>query len=265
MIVKNEIDEVSFLEKSQTLKLVSMIPKKNPELEVGRNSSLYFAIGLNIMLFISWQAIEYKTYEEEAVVLDVLVMDTEIDEEIPLVSINTPPPPPPPVVMQETVQIVEDTEEIEETVFESTETSQDDLISDNVIRVEDVNVGQIEEEVEVPFALIEDIPLFPGCEKVKKSQRRKCFQEKMNAHVSKNFNYPEMALDMEISGRVFVIFVIAPDGRITKIRTRGPDKILEEEAYRIVSLLPTMIPGKQRGKPVSVPFSLPINFKMAEQ
>nr|WP_203257397.1 energy transducer TonB [Hyunsoonleella ulvae] len=242
-----------------------MIPKKNPELEVGRNSSLYFAIGLNIMLFFSWQAIEYKTYEEEAVVIDMIVMDTEIDEEIPLVSMNTPPPPPPPVVMQETVQIVEDTEEIEETVFESTETSQDDLISDNVIRVEDVNVGQIEEEVEVPFAVIEDVPLFPGCEKVKKSERRKCFQEKMNMHVAKNFNYPEMALDMEISGRVFVIFVIAQDGRITKIRTRGPDKILEDEAHRIVSLLPKMIPGKQRGKPVSVPFSLPINFKMAEQ
>lgn len=242
-----------------------MKPKKNPELEVGRNSSLYFAIGLNIMLFFSWQAIDYKTYEEEAVVLDVIVMDTEIDTEIPLVSMNTPPPPPPPTVMQETVQIVEDTEDIEETVFESTETSQDDLISDNVIRVEDVNVGEIEEEVEVPFALIEDVPIFPGCEKVKKSERRNCFQMKMNSHVTKNFRYPEMALDMGISGRVFVIFVIAPDGNITKLRTRGPDKVLEDEAQRIIGLLPKMIPGKQRGKPVSVPFSVPINFKMAEQ
>lgn len=246
-------------------KLAIMIPKKNPELEVGRNSSLYFAIGLNVMLFLSWQAIEYKTYEKEDVTIDMVVMENEIDEEIPLVSMNTPPPPPPPVMMQESVQIVEDTEDIEETVFESTETSQDELITDNVIRVEDVNVGELEEEVEVPFAVIEDVPIYPGCEKVKKSERRSCFQKMINAHVAKNFNYPEMALDMGIKGRVFVIFVIAPDGSITKIRTRGPDKILEEEAHRIVSLLPKMTPGKQRGKPVSVPFSLPINFKMAEE
>lgn len=242
-----------------------MIPKKNPEMEVGRNSSLYFAIGLNMMLLLSWQAIEYKTYEKEEVIIDMVMVEREYDEEVPLVSVNTPPPPPPPVVMQESVQIVEDTEDIEETVFESTETSQDDLISDNVIRVEDVNVGEIEEDVEVPFAIIEDVPLFPGCEKVKKSERRNCFQQKMNAHVASNFKYPEVALDMGISGRVFVIFIIAKDGSITKIRTRGPDKMLEKEAQRIVNLLPKMIPGKQRGKPVSVPFSLPINFKMAEQ
>lgn len=242
-----------------------MIPKKNPEIEVGRNSSLYFAIGLNMMLLISWQAIEYKTYEKEEVIIDMVMVEREYDEEVPLVSVNTPPPPPPPVVMQESVQIVEDTEDIEETVFESTETSQDDLISDNVIRVEDVNVGEIEEDVEVPFAIIEDVPLFPGCEKVKKSERRNCFQQKMNTHVASNFRYPEVALDMGISGRVFVIFIIAKDGSITKIRTRGPDKMLEKEAQRIVNLLPKMIPGKQRGKPVSVPFSLPINFKMAEQ
>ena len=241
-----------------------MTPKKNPELEVGRNSSLYFAIGLNVMLFFSWQAIEYKTYEKDEIAIDVVMIDGEIDEEVPLVmSTPPPPPPPPPVVMQESVQIVEDTEEVEETVFESTETSQNDVIAE-VIRVEDVEVGEVEEDVEVPFAVIEDVPLFPGCENVKKSERRDCFQQKMNAHVVKNFNYPQTALDMGISGRVFVIFVIAPDGEITKIRTRGPDKILEDEAQRIISKLPKMIPGKQRGKPVSVPFSLPINFKVNE-
>ncbi|SEQ58652.1 outer membrane transport energization protein TonB [Hyunsoonleella jejuensis] len=241
-----------------------MIPKKNPELEVGRNSSLYFAIGLNVMLFFSWRAIEYKTYEKDNVAIDVVMVDSEIEEEVPLVTMNVPPPPPPPVVMQESVQIIEDTEDIEETVFESTEVSQDDIIAE-VVRVEDVDVGELEEDVEVPFAIIEDVPLFPGCENVKKSERRDCFQQKMNAHVVKNFNYPQTALDMGIKGRVYVIFVIAPDGSISKIRTRGPDKILEDEAQRIISLLPKMIPGKQRGKPVSVPFSLPINFVMAEQ
>lgn len=240
-----------------------MEPKKNPELEVGRNSSLYFAIGMNIMLFISWQALEYKTYEAVDIELDRLVVEEVVEEEIPIMTMNTPPPPPPPpAVVTEEIQIVEDLEEVEETIIESTETSQDDVIDDRIISVSDVVVGEVDEYVEVPFAVIEDVPLFPGCEKVKRSQRRACFQKKMLAHVSKNFRYPETALEMEISGRVFVIFTIEKDGSIKKIKTRGPDRLLENEARRIVSLLPKMIPGKQRGKPVSVPFSLPINFKM---
>ena len=240
-----------------------MEPKKNPELEVGRNSSLYFAIGMNIMLFISWQALEYKTYEAVDIELDRLVVEEVVEEEIPIMTMNTPPPPPPPpAVVTEEIQIVEDLEEVEETIIESTETSQDDVIDDRIISVSDVVVGEVDEYVEVPFAVIEDVPLFPGCEKVKRSQRRACFQKKMLAHVSKNFRYPETALEMEISGRVFVVFTIEKDGSIKKIKTRGPDRLLENEARRIVSLLPKMIPGKQRGKPVSVPFSLPINFKM---
>lgn len=241
-----------------------MKPKKNPELEVGRNSSLYFAIGLNIMLFISWQALEYKTYEAIDVELAILTVEEVVEEEIPIMTMNTPPPPPPPppAVVTEEIQIVEDLEEVEETIIESTETSQDDVIADRVIRVSDVVVGVVDEYVEVPFTVIEDVPLFPGCEKVKKSERRACFQKKMLEHVNNNFEYPKAALEMGIGGRVYIVFTIDKDGTIKKIKTRGPDQLLENEARRIVSLLPTMIPGKQRGKPVSVPFSLPINFKM---
>ncbi|GAB1857736.1 energy transducer TonB [Flavobacteriaceae bacterium MHTCC 0001] len=244
-----------------------MIPKKNPELEVGRNSSLYFAIGLNIMLLLSWQVIEYKTYEEpENIVLyqDIVKVREEIDEEIPLVTRNTPPPPPPPVAMQESVEIVQDDAIVEETIFESTEVEQDEVVTE-VIQVDDIHVTEVVEEVEVPFAVIQDVPLFPGCEKVKKSKQRDCFQSKINAHIREHFSYPQIALDMGMTGRVSVIFVIAADGSITKVRTRGPDKLLEDEANRIVNLLPRMTPGKQRGKPVNVTFSLPINFVMAEQ
>jgi len=243
-----------------------MIPKKNPELEVSRNSSLYFAIGLNIMLFFSWQAIEYKTFEKQELgAIETILVNKVFEEEIPLVSVNTPPPPPPPVAMQESVKIVEDTEDIEETLFESTETTQEDLITNRVIRVEDVDVVAVEEHVEVPFAVIESVPVFPGCENVKKSDRRKCFQEKINAHVKEEFKYPQLALDMGIKGRVFVVFLIEKNGQIKKIKTRGPHKILEKEAQRIVSLLPKMTPGKQRGEPVAVNFALPINFTMATQ
>ena len=67
---------------------------------------------------------------------------------------------------------------------------------------------------------------------------------------------------MGIQGRVFVQFTIGKDGSISGIRTRGPDKNLEKEANRIISRLPTMTPGKQRGRPVRVPFSIPITFKL---
>ena len=57
-------------------------------------------------------------------------------------------------------------------------------------------------------------------------------------------------------------FIISKDGSITNIRMRGPDKNLEKEAERIISKLPAMTPGKQRGRPVRVPFSIPITFRL---
>ena len=59
------------------------------------------------------------------------------------------------------------------------------------------------EDVDVPFAVIEDVPIYPGCEKVPKSQRRACFQEQINKHIRKNFRYPEIAQEMGIQGRVY--------------------------------------------------------------
>ena len=141
------------------------------------------------------------------------------------------------------------------TVIESTETDEEEI-------VEIVEVEEEELDIDVPFAVIEDVPIFPGCERVKKSERRNCFQEKMNKHIRKNFRYPEIAQEMGIQGRVYVNFIIAKDGKITNIRMRGPDKNLENEAQRIIAKLPSMTPGKQRGRPVRVPFSIPITFRL---
>lgn len=237
--------------------------KKNPKADIGKNSSLFFAIGLNIMLFITWQALEFKTYDKATIDIGILNIEKEVEEDIPILNINTPPPPPPPAVVTESVQIVEDTEDIVETIIESTEASQDDRIAEPIVSVRDVAVVEVEEEVEVPFAIIEEVPIFPGCESLSKIQKRACFEEKMQAHVIKNFQYPQVALELGIHGRVYIMFTIDKDGGISNIKTRGPDKLLENEAIRIINQLPTMIPGKQRGKPVPVPFSLPINFVMA--
>jgi len=84
----------------------------------------------------------------------------------------------------------------------------------------------------------------------------------MQKHIRKNFRYPEIAQEMGVQGRVSVVFVIQRDGSIGNIRMRGPDKNLEAEALRIIKKLPKMTPGKQRGRAVKVPFSIPITFKL---
>ena len=209
-----------------------------------------------LILFLTWQAIEWKSYDKSLYDYEALDVENDEDEEIPITEqIKTPPPPPPaaPVV----IEIVEDEEDVEETVIESTETDEEEIIE-----VEDVEIEEEYDDVDVPFAVIEDVPIFPGCEKVKKSKRRDCFQEQMNKHIRKNFRCPEITQEMGIQGRVYVNFVIGKDGNISNIRMRGPDKNLENEANRIISKLPKMTPGKQRGKAVRVPFSIPITFKL---
>ena len=232
--------------------------KKNPNADLTKNSSLYFAVGLAVVLFISWQAIEWKTYDKSGYGYEALNVDDDDDEEVPITEqLKTPPPPPPPPPAPEVLEVVEDEEEVEETIIESTETDQEEIVE-----VEDVEVEDDFDDVDVPFAVIEDVPIYPGCEKVAKSERRACFQDQINKHIRKNFRYPEIAQEMGIQGRVYVNFVIAKDGSITNVRMRGPDKNLEKEAARIISKLPMMTPGKQRGRPVRVPFSIPINFRL---
>ncbi len=242
-----------------------MEAKKNPQLEIGRNSSTYFAIGLNLMLFFSWQALEYRTYEKSETEIDIVQMDEQQEEDIPIVQMNTPPPPPPPpAVVQTNIEIVDDVEEIEETIIESTETSQDDAIVErNIVDVGDVHVEEYVEDVQVAFAVIEQVPVFPGCEGKSKAETKACFERKIQQHVMKNFSYPQPALDMGIQGRVSVVFIIDHKGITTNVRSRGPDKILETEAERIISSLPQMKPGMQRGKPVKVSYAVPIYFKLA--
>lgn len=239
--------------------------KKSPQMDIGRNSSIYFAIGLNLMLLLTWQLLEYKSYDKADIALDVLNMQAELETDIPVINVNTPPPPPPPPAMiSENIKIVDDVKEVEETVIISSETSQTEAIAERVVKVAEVKVAQVEEEVEVAFAVIEDVPVFPGCEGLSKSETKDCFQRKVQEHVVKNFRYPETALELGIQGRVSVVFMIDSKGYTTNVRSRGPDKILETEAERIISLLPKMQPGKQRGKAVKVSYAVPIFFKFQE-
>ncbi|MEM0932379.1 MAG: energy transducer TonB [Bacteroidota bacterium] len=240
-----------------------MKPKKNPNAEIGRNSSLYFMIGLTAVLFVTWQSLEVKIYEKESEVLDVVEVVDDLDEEVPITqNVMTTPPPPPPSA-PDVIEIVEDIEDVEETVIESTESSQDLYIEDAIIKINDVVVEEEEEDISVPFAIIENAPVFPGCDSCPtEEERRACFNQKIQEHIVKNLNYPPAALEMRITGRVFVQFDIDSKGRVANIQRRGPDRLLENEAERIIAALPKMKPGMQRGKAAKISYAIPINFKI---
>ena len=167
-----------------------------------------------------------------------------------------PPPPPPPA--PEVIEIVEDEEEVEETIIESTESDED-------LEIEDLEIEEVEEDVEVPFAVIENVPVFPGCERGNNEKKRKCMSEKISKFVQRKFN-TDLAGDLGLTGRqrISVIFKIDKGGNVTGVRARAPHPRLEKEAQRVINLLPKMQPGKQKGKAVIVPYSLPIIFQVQD-
>jgi protein TonB len=238
-----------------------MESKKNPQADVSRNGSIYFAVGLALMLFLTYTTINYKTYDKSLIDIGQLDLDADLDEEIPLIDlIKPPPPPPPPPAAPEVIDIIEDEEEIEETVIESTETDQDEEIE-----VEDIVVDEVYEDVEVPFSVIENVPEYPGCEKGTNSEKRKCMSAKIAKFVQRKFN-TDLAGDLGLSGkqRISVIFKIDKNGNVVGVRSRAPHPRLEKEAARVINMLPKMKPGRQRGKAVVVPYSLPITFQVQD-
>ena len=236
-----------------------MESKKNPKADISRNASLYFAIGLALMVFLSYSTINWKVYDKSDVDIGLVSMDELDDEEIPLLEqVVPPPPPPPPPAPPEVIEIVEDEEEIEETVIESTETDQEEEID-----IEDLEIEEVEEDIEVPFSVIENVPIFPGCDKGNNAERRKCMSQKITKFVQRKFN-TDLAGDLGLSGRqrISVIFKIDKTGDVVGVRARAPHPNLKKEAIRVVNMIPKMKPGKHRGKAVIVPYSLPIIFQV---
>ena len=115
-----------------------MEPKKNPKSDVSRNSSIYFAVGLALMLVVTNYAINYKTFDRSAIDIGQLSMADLDDEDIPITEqeIKTPPPADPPAAAPEEIEVIDDEDDLEETMIESTETDEDAEIAE----IEDVVV-----------------------------------------------------------------------------------------------------------------------------
>ncbi len=235
--------------------------KKNPKADLSRYQGLFFVTGLAIALFITWRVLEYKSYPLEIIPVTQWERIDGLNEEVPPID-NRVTPLPNVQLTPEIIEIVEDMKEVEETVIQSTESNQESIVEGRIIKVDDIVLIDGDEEISVPFSVVEEVPVFPGCERLSKADRKACFNEKMQEHVRQHFRYPEVALELGIQGKVHVQFSINPQGYIEDIKTRGPDKSLENEAKRIIASLPKMTPGLQRGRAVRVPYSLPITFKM---
>ncbi|MEX1383446.1 energy transducer TonB [Lutibacter sp.] len=235
--------------------------KKNPKANLENYSKLFMQLGLVLALLVVYLAIEKKTYDRVIENLGPVVLNMDDEEQtIEIEQVKPPEPKTPPPPTPDKIEVVEDEEEIEETVIESTETDEDEAVEvEEIIEVEE------EEEVmeDVPFAIIEDVPVYPGC-KGNKAELRACLQEQITKHVNRKFN-ADLASDLGLAPgvkRIFVVFKIDKTGNITDVMARAPHKRLQEEAIRVVNSLPKMTPGKQRGRPVGVKYSLPIAFKV---
>ena len=141
-----------------------------------------------------------------------------------------------------------------------------DAYSDNEKNKEAELIPLNETKIEVPFAVIEQIPVFPGCENLSREEQKACVSNGIAKHVNRNFN-TELATQLGLTGRqrINVIFKVDTEGHVTGIRSRAPHPKLEEEAIRVIKTLPQMTPGKQKGKAVVVPYSLPIIFEVQDQ
>jgi periplasmic protein TonB len=211
---------------------------------------LFLQIGLVIALGLSWMAFEWRTYEGG--LMDLGSLDALTDDEDMLVTNRTPPPPPPAPI--EIFKIVDNKIDIEELDLISTEIDDDAM----------VDIMEVESEEVFNFVNVENKPIFPGCENMATEEERfNCFNIKTRQFIGKNFEFPEMARQMGIQGKVWVSFIIEKDGRITDVAVdRGVDKLLDEEAIRVVRMFPKMTPAKVGGRSVRMRYSLPINARL---
>ncbi len=227
--------------------------KKSPKADLEKHKMTFIQLGLVVALAVVLAAFEWGHSETNTNSLGDLGVEDVMEEEIEnTFRDETPPPPEPePEPEQEVVEelnIVEDDADVDDSFDFDSESSEKDKSSTTISNFHE----EVEEEVEpISFAVVEEKPTFPGGEAA------------LLRFIAENTKYPEIAKENGIQGRVFVQFVIAADGSVVKVSlARGVDPYLDNEALRVVKILPKWSPGKQRGKAVPVTYVIPINFKL---
>lgn len=242
---------------------------KKDDLRIQKNPFLRFSVSLMLSLFLVYTVFQVQAtiaVEKDVAVAtiedpDTFVMkDFRVEQKV-VEEIKEPEPKVESKIIYDKVDTVDNDIELKNEVIE---TKKEPLEVTKPVNTNNVDVmDDIEEIEEVSFIMIEDAPVFPGCEKYKsKSERKKCMSEKIQKHVNRKFN-TGLASDLGLNEgrqRITVLFTINENGVVSDIKSRGPHPRLEKEAERVVRLLPKMEPGKQRKKNVKVKYTLPINF-----
>lgn len=238
--------------------------KKNPKVALDNYSKIFYQIGLVLTLFIVYSLLELKSYDREIENLSNVVLAKDIIEETPMLQpkeILPQPPPPQNQIMPQKVIVVDDKQDIKEIVLESTETDETEAVvyTEPEEIVEEVIEEVIEEDV--PFMVIEKVPVYPGCTG-SRNELKKCFSKSLQKFFQKKFD-PSLASELGLPAgkkRIIVLFKINKNGNAVDIQARAPHPRLKKEAIDIVSSLPKMVPGEQRGRKVGVKYTLPVTF-----
>ncbi|MBQ3636116.1 MAG: energy transducer TonB [Bacteroidales bacterium] len=226
-----------------------METKKTERADLEKRRPIFGEVALAFVLVCTLGAFEYSVRDQTVRLFDEAQTVDVIDELPPItmpVEQQTPPPPPPPPAV-ELITIVDDDEELpNDFEFLSTEATQEDA----VIEYQTIDVVEPDDDEPVDiFIAAEQMPEFPGGTGA------------LMRYIAQSIKYPPMAIDNGIQGKVFVKFVVEADGSVSNVEVARPyDPSLDKEAVRVVKSMPKWSPGKQRGRPVRVAYTMPINF-----
>lgn len=234
-----------------------------------KNSTLYFQIGLILCLLGTYALFEMQFQEKKITLIDekVTAEKVVIDYVPPFIEEvikQKEPEPLPSTDVKDVLKVVEDDTPIVEKVIN---TPDDPAPAKDPVDIGDIVVIDIPKDLpSVPFAKIEEVPVYPGCERKKTNEeKRKCMSSKINKLVGKRFN-TGIASDYGITGfqRIQTQFTVDKYGNVTDIKVRGNHPALEKEAKRVINKIPHMKPGLQRKVPVGVIYTLPIAFDVRD-
>ncbi|MBQ6965426.1 MAG: energy transducer TonB [Bacteroidaceae bacterium] len=234
--------------------------KKSKKADLESTKGTGLLIGYIVALSAMFACFEYttRTYEETDQVYSVATFVSEEDVIPPTQPIfaAAPPPPAETPAVAEILDIVDNNQDIEEEKIESSEDTHEATSGPSspvvgaVMSGPPAPVAEESDEGEI-FEVVEQNPMFPGGEKA------------LMQYLQKNLKYPAAAQENNIQGRVMVQFVVNKDGSIVDPKVlRSVDPSLDKEAMRVVQSMPKWTPGKQRGKPVRVRFTLPVTFRL---
>ena len=228
-----------------------MKPKKTEKADLEKRRGLYLEIGLVVVLVAALVAFNVKSYDNKKIEVTQRTAEDETEEMIIQTQDDTPPPPPPPEQPEVTTElnIIEDDAESDKEIgivnAEVTDKTEN-------IEITHVEVEKDEEEDEqVIWQVVEQDPEFPGG------------VEALYKYIQQNIKYPQLAKENNITGRVFVTFVVEKDGSVSNVKAaRDIGGGCGAEAVRVVKSMPKWSPGKQRGKAVRAAYTLPVNFTL---